>query len=255
MQLFQAGPHTHINGDSTDSQFYEKTLLGEKADILLADPPYCLLVRRNKKTGKLRDPKKAKINHEAVRRYENIKEYKKFTKAWMSNACANIKEDGTLIIWTNFLGKKPIKEIAKELGYENFYGEFMWGKLSKENIGNEALARMYEVALIFSKVPQVKPQNSDSLIPWSVITKYDEEGEAADWGNHPNHKPFSCLEPLIRTYTKLGERVLDPFTGSGSTPAAVIQLGRNISGIELREEWAEMSQNRIRKCFEDYSAI
>lgn len=255
MQLFEMGPHTHINGDSTDSQNFQKILNGKKANLLLADPPYCLLVRRNKKTGKLRDPKKAKINHEAVKRYENIKEYKKFTKDWMSAACENIHDDGTLIIWTNFLGKKPIKEVANDLGYTHFYGEFMWGKLSKENSGNEALARMYEVALIFSKKPKPEIKNDDSIIPWSVITKYDEEGEATDWGSHPNHKPFSCLEPLIRTYSKVGDRVLDPFTGSGSTPAAVIQLGRNISGIELRKEWADMTQKRIKKLFEDYSAI
>ena len=89
--------------------------------------------------------------------------------------------------------------------------------------------------------------NEDAYFPHSVITHYDEEGEAGDFNNHPNHKPFSCLEPIIRSYSKPGDRVLDPFTGSGSTPAACIKLGRMISGIELREEWARISQDRIFK--------
>jgi site-specific DNA-methyltransferase (adenine-specific) len=249
-EFFQVGPHTHINGDSTKAENYVKALSGKKANMLFADPPYCLLVRRNKKTGQLRDPKVAKINHEAVKRYENVREYREFTKKWMTPACANIKDDGIFIIWTNFLGKAPIKQVAKDIGLDFFHGEFMWGKLSKESNGNEALARMYEVALIFSKTAPKENLNEDSYIPWSVITKYDEEGEAGTWENHPNHKPFSSLEPLIRAYTNVGDLILDPFTGSGSTPAAAIKLGRSISGIELRAHWADISQNRIKAHFE-----
>ncbi|WP_044557424.1 DNA-methyltransferase [Halobacteriovorax marinus] len=245
-KLLEVGPHRHINGDSTIGSNYESIMQGEKAQMLYADPPYCLLVRRNKKTGALRDPKKAKINHEAVTRYENTKAYKYFTRNWLSEAVKHISEDGTLVIWTNYLGIKPIKDVALELGYEHFYGEFLWGKLAKEtNSGNETNVRLYEVALVFSKIPKKELSNSDLPLQWSIITKYDEEGEATKWDNHPNHKPFSSLEPLIRNFTRPGDRVLDPFTGSGSTPAACIQLGRKISGIELREHWADISQRRI----------
>ncbi|PIK15696.1 site-specific DNA-methyltransferase [Halobacteriovorax sp. JY17] len=238
--------HRHINGDSTIGSNYDKVMKGEKAKMLYADPPYCLLVRRNKKTGALRDPKTAKINHEAVTRYENVKSYKFFTEKWMGEAVKHISDDGILVIWTNYLGIKPIKDTALKLGFDHFYGEFLWGKLAKEtNSGNETNVRLYEVALVFSKVPPKKLEQSDLPIQWSIITKYDEEGEASKWENHPNHKPYSCLEPLIRNFTLPGDRILDPFTGSGSTPAATIQLGRFISGIELRENWASISQKRI----------
>ncbi|EQC52660.1 site-specific DNA-methyltransferase [Bacteriovorax sp. DB6_IX] len=245
-ELFNFGPHFHINGDSTNIENYRKIMGENKAQMLYADPPYCLLVRRNKKTGQLRDPKKAKINHEAVTRYENIKAYRRFTEQWMSAATEFVADDGVLVIWTNYLGIAPIKATALKLGYEYFYGEFLWGKIAKEkNSGNETNVRLYEVALVFSKVPQKELAPEDPPIQWSVITKYDEEGLASKWGDHPNHKPFSSLEPLIRTYTKPGDRILDPFTGSGSTPDATIKLGRYISGIELRPQWAQMSQKRI----------
>lgn len=251
--VLKVGPHRHINGDSTKAEFYEKVMEGKKAKMLYADPPYCLLVRRNKKTGTLRDPKNAKINHEAVKRYENVREYRRFTEDWMGQATKHIADDGVLCIWINFLGKEPIKTAAKKLGFEHFYGEFTWAKLTKEGSGNEVIARIYEVCLIFSKVPLVQPSLNELPIPWTVLTKYDEEGEAGRWENHPNHKPFSSLEPLIRAYTKVGDRILDPFTGSGSTPAAAIQLGREISGIELREHWAQTSQNRIQVLHEENS--
>lgn len=250
--LFNIGPHTHINGDSTQIENYQKIMGENKAKMLYADPPYCLLVRRNKKTGTLRDPKKAKINHEAVTRYENVKEYRRFTEKWMGAATKYIAEDGVLVIWTNYLGINPIKATAEKLGFTHFYGEFLWGKLAKEtNSGNEINVRLYEVALVFSKVPKKKLSPSDPPTQWSVITKYDEEGEASKWGDHPNHKPLSSLEPLIRTYSSPGDSILDPFTGSGSTPAAVIALDRVICGIELRSQWAEVSQRRIKTLFEE----
>lgn len=246
-KLFEHKAHRHINGDSTCLENYRQVMGDDKAKMVYADPPYCLLIRRNKKTGQLRDPKKAKINHEAVCRYENIKQYRSFTEKWMEASVQYLADDGVFVVWTNYLGKDPIKRTAEKLGLKHFYGEFLWGKLSKEaNSGNETLVRLYEVALVFSKVPPRAVGPEQLKMPWSIITTYDEDGEANDWGGHPNHKPLSCLEPLIRSFTKVGDRILDPFTGSGSTPSAVIKLDRVISGIELRSHWAEISQNRIK---------
>ena len=245
-QFLELSPHFHTQGDSTTEESYQKVMGERKAKLVLADPPYCLLVRRNKKTGQLRDQKKAKINHEAVRRFENVKDFRFFTKSWMEKALKYMHEDGIFIVWMNFLGKEPVKKVAKEIGLNHFWGEFQWAKLTSEKNTNEANARLYEVALIFSKKEKSTPLPDEPWHPTSVVTHYDEEGEAGDWENHPNHKPFSCIEPLIRTYSQPGDRILDPFTGSGSTPAAAIQLKREISGIELRDHWAETSQKRIR---------
>ncbi len=50
---------------------------------------------------------------------------------------------------------------------------------------------------------------------------------------HPTQKPVEALRPLIEAFTKPGDLVLDPFSGSGSTLAAAQQLGRDWTGIEL----------------------
>lgn len=246
------GKSAHLNGDSCLFDSYKQVMLGEKAKLVFADPPYCLLVRRNKKTGQLRDPKNVKINHNAVRRFENVKEYKHFSKVWIKYSIDFMSDDGVLCIWTNFLGKQPIIDIVHSFGVEYFYGEFNWCKLTKEtNSGNEIAARLYEVCLIFSKIPPKKLSNNDQLPVRTILTHYDEEKEGGDWESHPNHKTFSVIEPFIREFTSEGDRILDPFTGSGSTPAAALKLDRLISGIEIDKDWAELSKKRIQGTLEE----
>ena len=246
-ETFNLGENSHIQGDSTSLTPYLKVLGDKKAKLVLADPPYCLLTRR-RKDGRLRDPKKAKIEHEAVKRFENIKLYREFTKLWLNNSLQFLDDDGFLIVWTNFLGKKPIMEASLEKGLY-YHGEYTWAKWTKGGSGNEKLARAYEVAMIFGRSPLHPLSEDDVCPPRFCINNYDEEQEGKDWGDHPNHKSYSVLEPLIRYYTRVGERVLDPFTGSGSTPAACLKLKRKISGIELRPHWAKTTQDRMDKFF------
>lgn len=235
-----------IHGDSTTAESYHRALSGQPCQMLFADPPYCLLVRRNSR-GKKRDPKRAKINHEAVKRYENVREYRTFTHAWMQHACTHLTPTGHAVIWTNFLGQQPILDVAKALGL-HFHGTYQWAKLGKKGQGNERLARLYEVGLIFGMVPAPPLSPSDPAPPRYMISGYDVEGEAQTWNNHPNHKPYTVLEPLLRHYTQPGDRILDPFSGSGSTAAACVKLNRRVSAIELRPHWAQTSQQRLARC-------
>jgi DNA modification methylase len=225
----------------------------DKAQLILADPPYCLLKRR-RKNGRERDPKRHKIYHEAVRRFEDLQDFYGFTKGWVRLAAEHLSETGVFVVWTNFLGGKPVREVAAELDLHH-HGDYVWAKLTKEGSGNERVARIYEFAPIFGrqKAPVVTPDAT--LPPRHHISGYDSDKEASTWGSHPNHKAFRVLEPLIRYYSKPGDRVLDPFTGSGSTPAASIRLGRMVSGLELREQWAEVSQRRMAAQLSDSSSL
>ncbi len=248
------GPCYHTQGDSTLSESYERVLPQGKAQLLLADPPYCLLVRRNKKTGQLRDQKAAKINHVNVTRFEDIKSYTRFTREWLEKATECLEESAPLIIWTNFLGRAPIQRVARELGYENFWGEFKWCKLTqKVNSGNEINARFYEVALIFSKQTKPTPAPDDPYLATSIVSYYDENNSTEKWENHPNHKIFKVIEPLIRNYSKPGDRILDPFSGSGSTAEACLKLGRSFSAIEIDDKWSELTHRRLHETAKEES--
>lgn len=62
---------------------------------------------------------------------------------------------------------------------------------------------------------------------------------------HPTQKPVQLLEYLIKTYTNLGETVLDNCMGSGSTGVAAINTGRRFIGMELDNTYFEIAKKRI----------
>jgi len=229
--------------DSRRPSSYTAVLGDAKVPLLHADPPYCLLVRRGKK-GQRRDPKKAKINHSAVTRYENVAAYQRFTRAWLLPAADRIAEGGHAIIWTNLMGREPITRVAAEAGLVP-HGHVLWAKLGKKGNVGERVARLYEVALVFGWTAPPALGPGDPAPPRHHISGYDDDGEAGDWQHHPNHKPMSLLAPLLRFYTRPGERVLEPFSGSGSTAAAALRLGRKASALELRQTWTQVSGERM----------
>ena len=232
-----------VVGDARLDGTYDAMLGGERAALLLTDPPYCLLTRR-RKGGDLRDQRAGvKIDRDPVVRFEDVRAYRKFTEEWLPRAAARC--DGALIVWTNFLGKQPIRTVALALGYAEA-GEFVWAKKSSEHEGNEQLLRVYETALVFAKAPLSPLSPADPQRVWCVAAGYDDEGEAQRSGGHPNHKPFGVLEALVRQWSQPGGLILDPFAGSGSIPAAALRLGRRAACSELEPEWAARVTARTR---------
>ena len=61
------------------------------------------------------------------------------------------------------------------------------------------------------------------------------------------------MEYLVRVYCPEGTTVLDPFAGSSSTGVAAIQVGRGFIGIEMNEEYFEISKKRLREAEEKKS--
>jgi len=62
---------------------------------------------------------------------------------------------------------------------------------------------------------------------------------------HPATYAESDINRLIGFFTKPGQRVLDPFLGSGSTLVSCAQCGRIGTGIELVEQWADVARRRV----------
>ncbi len=235
---------TCVNADSTTPAAWARALEGRRASALVTDPPYCLLTRR-RKGGDERDKKDRKIERGPLRRFEDVREYRAFTRNWLELAAVNLADDAPMVIWTNLLGRAPILEVAKGLGWAHQRGEFVWGKRTREGNSGEELLRVVETALVLTRTAPTPPAPDAPAVPWAVVGGYDDDGEAAAFGNHPNHKPFSVLEPLLRTWSRAGALVVDPFAGSGSIPAAAKRLGRDVACIELEPEWAALVTRRL----------
>jgi DNA modification methylase len=84
------------------------------------------------------------------------------------------------------------------------------------------------------------PSQPAQRIPDVVEWKYS--------GNklHPTQKPLCVLTPLIQSFSRPSDIVLDPFCGSGSTLVAARELGRRYIGIELSKTYFELAEQRLR---------
>lgn len=64
---------------------------------------------------------------------------------------------------------------------------------------------------------------------------------------HPAPFPIQLAERLIRMFSFVGDVVLDPFMGAGSTNLAALSWGRNSIGVEINSSYVDMALNRLRK--------
>jgi len=64
---------------------------------------------------------------------------------------------------------------------------------------------------------------------------------------HPATFPISLASKVIELFSHRGELVLDPFVGSGTTLVAAQDLGRNAVGFDLKKEYVDLSNTRLKK--------
>ena len=70
-------------------------------------------------------------------------------------------------------------------------------------------------------------------------------GREFDAQFHTCPKPLSLLKWLIENFTEVGDKIIDPFSGSGTTCKAAFQLGREYLGIEIDPKIVELSLARL----------
>ena len=67
-------------------------------------------------------------------------------------------------------------------------------------------------------------------------------------GLHPTQKPVDVIIWCL-SWLRMGQTILDPFMGSGTTGVACIRLGRKFVGIEREPKYFEIAKNRIQNEF------
>ncbi len=63
---------------------------------------------------------------------------------------------------------------------------------------------------------------------------------------YPTQKPILLLERIINIATDVGDTVLDPFCGSGTTLVAAKILSRKYLGIDISSDAVELCENRLK---------
>lgn len=69
---------------------------------------------------------------------------------------------------------------------------------------------------------------------------------------HPTEKPVDVLRELIESSSCIGELVLDPYMGSGSTLEAASVEGRRAIGVEMNERYCEIAAKRLAQNVLDF---
>ena len=88
---------------------------------------------------------------------------------------------------------------------------------------------------------------SDGTIHPSSVLMFDNDrqGNQSDFCHHPTMKPLLLNGWLVYTYSNLGDCIIDPFCGSGTTLLAAAKLGRKAIGIERERKYFDIACRRL----------
>ncbi|HPN37880.1 MAG TPA: site-specific DNA-methyltransferase [Melioribacteraceae bacterium] len=182
--------------------------------------------------------------------------------------CINIGDQFARALYYGRYKVIPIRtEIIKfceEIGFD-YMGAIIWQKVTTMNTTggasimgsfpyprNGILKLDYEFILIFKK-PGDSPKVSKEIKEASIIDK-DEWNKyfQGHWNfsgekqtNHIAMFPEELPRRLIKMFTYVGETVLDPFLGSGTTSLAALKLGRNSIGYEINSDFIEIIKQKL----------
>jgi site-specific DNA-methyltransferase (adenine-specific) len=177
-----------------------------------------------------------------------------------------IRSGGAIVMTAS----QPFTSQLVSSNYKAFRHEWIWEKDSGSNFlnANREPLKSHESVLVFgfSRVNYFpimrhgyKPYAHIASSKTELYGHYDDvlsvsHGEryprsvlrfSSDRGLHPTQKPVALMEYLIRTYTKPGELIIDPFCGSGTTLVAARNLGRHYIGCDLSPEYVAIAEKRL----------
>ena len=224
-------------------------------DLIFADPPYNLQLN-----GDLSRPDQTKVDgvNESWDKFSSISEYDLYTKQWLIAARRILKPNGTIWVIGSYHNIFRLGYILQDL---NFWmlNDIIWRKVNPmPNFRGRRFTNAHETLIWASKTSSSKytfnyeamkslngdlQMRSDWLIP---ICTGDERLKDRDGKKvHPTQKPENLLTRVIMSSSNIGDIVLDPFFGTGTTGAVAKKLGRNFIGIEQNANYAIEAQKRI----------
>jgi DNA modification methylase len=89
--------------------------------------------------------------------------------------------------------------------------------------------------------------DKESYFKWFTQCWTDVTG--ASTRDHPAPYPLEIPSRLVQMFSFVGDTVLDPFVGSGTTVQAAIQSGRNAIGVDIEDSYLRYARARISRGF------
>ncbi len=161
---------------------------------------------------------------------DNISYSRKFLKSRQKDIGLSSKEINEALgvksngggMWSIYTGKNVC---------EQFPTQDIWQKLQKVlqfNIPYETVAQTFNPEMGITDV-------------WNDVDFYEEKRY------HPTQKPLKLIDRLVRASSNKGDKVLDPFAGSGSTLISCKNNGRIATVIEIDERYINKIKQRLNE--------
>ncbi|MCR4427691.1 MAG: site-specific DNA-methyltransferase [Firmicutes bacterium] len=239
----------------------------ESVHLVVTSPPYWILKRYNENPNQL----------------GHIEEYEEFLEqlslVWkhcfrvlvaggrlvcvVGDVCLSRRRYGRHVVMPLH---SDIAVACRKIGFDNL-NPIIWYKISNANYevknGSKFLGKPYEPnAIIKSDIEfilmQRKPGAYRSPTPeqrrLSMISKSEYEQwfrqlwdiPGASTRDHPAPFPYELAYRLVRMFSFVGDTVLDPFCGTGTTMIAALRTGRNSIGIDIDPEYCRLAARRLR---------
>jgi DNA modification methylase len=269
-------PTTHrlVNRDSRDMRELEPN----SVHLVVTSPPYWTLKEYRKSEGRL----------------GHVADYEQFLaeldKVWtqcfdalvpggrlicvVGDVCLSRRKNGGR--HTVVPLHASVQEHCRRIGYDNL-APIIWHKIANARLeaeGNGAafLGKPYEPNAVIKNdiefiLMERKPggYRSPDLATRVLSLLSDENHKAwfqliwsgltgASTRRHPAPYPLELAVRLIRMFSFVGDTVLDPFHGTGTTTLAAALWGRDSFGYEVVAEYHDLALNRIRKQTEGLSS-
>lgn len=142
-----------------------------------------------------------------------------------------LKPGGFCIMWADFMQWQRQYDLCAEVGFKVQRWPLIWAKTHPclNQAAQYNFTKTYEIAIVCRKgnATLISPQSS-SIWQGSGTTEKDLFG-------HPFAKPVNLWKWLFGAVAIRGQRILDPFAGSGSSTVAAIQTGLSPIAVELNE--------------------
>ena len=236
-------------------------------DTIFADPPYNLQLE-----GDLLRPNNSKVDavDDDWDQFDSFAAYDKFTEEWLTAARRLLKPDGGMWVIGSYHNIFRVGRILQDLGFW-ILNDVVWLKTNPmPNFRGRRFTNAHETMIWCSRSQKAKykfnyeamknlnddlQMRSDWTMP--LCTGKERLKQADGSKAHPTQKPEALLHRVILSSSNVGDVILDPFFGTGTTGAVAKRLKRNYVGIEQSKDYIKIARERIAKVIpvEDTSLV
>jgi len=200
-------------------------------DLILTDPPYGVDAGGGGFRGR------TVIHHNYV---DTPEEALKIATTIFDEGFRITKSRANIFMFCSVKMWHKLTEIASRTGWEPFPFPIIWQKSESEGLapwGRQGFRHVYEAVLYATKGAKGLISSPIDLLNVRRVSRQDR--------THAAEKPVDLLGQLIECSTLVGDLVLDPCCGSGSTLIAARNLRRKGIGIEKDESFYNTAMSNL----------